>query len=634
MSPTVRAAWLLSIAAWLIPIVVVQVLRSRRGRALWEIALDVPFAVGLDLLGILVLTRVVTLERAVLASRVAWVVGGAALGWWRWKRFGYRPRWPIELGATDLLAATAASALAVGSSAWMSYDYLVWDHNLHVPNVSAIASQKLPFINALSGTEVLHYHFTGDVLAAALRTLSFDVVSSMRALHTGHDLMLAAVAGTVTLLSIGLGLRRRWSAALGGVAVVLNGPIPLRGGLGHYAFLGYTYNNFPNLSYRPHVPLAALLLVGALGTVAVRATQPDRVPTRATAPVLFAVMALLSVTDETSTGLLGLGLGVAWLLDPRLLAQRRITGLALLLVVGAAFAGTNLLFAASLAPGTPVQSVAWTPAARVPALLPEDHDLPLSEPHGWTVLFVDYLPLLACGAALVLLAVARRSRAHAALAALAWSVIAISAGLLLRVEINHYAAESQRFLVAPFFACVVLTVFFLHQMPRGSVASSLALLGVAVPAVYSAYWVREQGPAVVAGLGLEDKATESSPKLNDIDCRASADAHYGDRPRVAYVESSEFYRVVGCRPIFNSGIRTGWSIPTHPTTDPIPQLRALDENLVRRDEETAAFCLRDEKAPSDPVCRRALRVRSSCRPEGERFLRCPLTPADREALLR
>jgi len=627
MSASVRIAWLLSMAGWLIPVLVVQVVRSRRERPLWEIALDVPLAVALDLLSILVLTRFVHLETAALASRPAWIAGGAALGLWRRRRHGWRAHWPVALGGRDLLAAIASSALAVGACASISYETLVWDPNLHVPNVTAIASQRLPFVNALSGTEVLHYHFAGDVLAAVVRTLSLDVVSSMRALHTAHDLMFAAVSATVTLLSMGLGLRRRWSAALGGVAVLLQGPIPLRGRLGH-AFLGYTYHTFVNLSYRPHVPLAALLLVGALGTVAVRAAWPDRVPARATAPVLLAVVSLLAVTDEASTALVGLGLGVAWIVDPRLLAKRRLAGLALLVALGAAFAGANLLFAASLAPGSPVQTVTLSTAARVPALVYGDPELPLSQPGAKMVLFVDYLPLLACGGALALLAVRLRSRSHAAVAAMVWSLVAVSAGLLLRVEVNHEGAESQRFLVAPFFACVVLAVLFLDRMPRGSFAATLALLGVAVPAIYSVYWIREQASTLMAG--LEDK---TSPRLNDVDCRASADAHLGDRPRVAYVESSEFYGVVACRPVFNSGDRTEWAIPTHPTTDPIPQLRALDRNLARPDETIDAYCPRDERAPSDVVCRRALRVRTSCRPEGARYLRCPLTPSDRGALL-
>jgi hypothetical protein len=627
MSSTVKAAWLLSIAAWAIPILVLQVVRARRDRQLWEIALDVPFAVALDVIAMLVFARLVRLETAILLSRPAWIAAGAALVVGRW-RHGVRPRWPVALGARDVLAVLASSALAVGVCASISYDYLVWDHNLHIVNVTAMASQKLPFINALSGTDVLHYHFTGDVLAAALRTFALDVVSAMRALHTGHDLMFAAVAGSVTLLSIGLGLRRRWSAALGGLAVVLQGPIPLRGGRGH-AFQGYTYQSFVNLSYRPHVPLAALLLVGALGTLAVRATWPDRIATRATAPVLLAVIALLAVTDEASTALLGLGLGIAWLLDPRLLARRRLAGLALLLSLGAAFAGTNWLFAASLAPGSPVQSVTLATASRVPGML--DPALPLSEPHAVMVLVVDYLPMLACAASLVLLALGLRSRPHLAVAGLACSLVVVSAGLLLRVELNHDGSESQRFMMAPLFVCVFMSIVFLDRMPRGSVTSTLALLGVAVPAIYSVYWIREQAPAMMAD--VEDTATPSAAKLSDVDCRATAGAHLGDLPRVSYVESTEFYRVVGCRPIFHSGQRSNWSIPTHPTTEPVAQLRALDANLVRAGEDTEAVCLRDVLASSDAVCQRALRVRTNCRPEGARYLRCPLTAADRDALL-
>jgi hypothetical protein len=54
--------------------------------------------------------------------------------------------------------------LAVLSRSGISYKFLVRDTDWYVRLVSAIATQKLPFVNALSGKEVLHYHFSGDVL--------------------------------------------------------------------------------------------------------------------------------------------------------------------------------------------------------------------------------------------------------------------------------------------------------------------------------------------------------------------------------------------------------------------------------------------------------------------------------------
>ncbi len=632
MSAAVRTAWLLAIAAWLIPIAVMQLVRLRRERELWAIALDVPFAVALDLLIILVLTRYVHLETAILVSRPAWIVVGAAMAVWRWRRHGWRPRWPSALGARDLLAAMTASALVVVVYSRISYRYLVWDWDLHFSNVTAMESQELPFINALSGTEIFHYHFSGDALAATLQTLSFDVISAMRALHTGHDLMLAAVAGSVTLLSIGLGLRRRWSAVLGGVSMVLQGPIPLRGQLGQ-AFTGYSYHGFPSVSYRPHMPIAALMLVGALGTVAVRAARPGLVSTRATASILAAVVSLLGVTDEASTGLLGLGLGVAWVVDPTLLARRRLTGLVLLVGLGVLFVDANLLLQASLAPGSPVQSVTLSADARVPSWSFDQPKLPLSQAHGVMVLFIDYLPLLACALALSLLALRLRSRPHVAVAALVWSLIVVSAVLLLRVEINKQGTESQRFLMAPFFGGVVLAALFLDRMPRGSFMASMALLGIAVPSAYSMYWIYEEGPRVLDGLKSQDPPTGSSIRLFDVDCRATVDAHFGDRPLVAYVESTEYPFVASCRPIFQLGEHYGWAIAQHSVTIPIPQLSNLDTFLVPRGQELDAICLRDREATSDAVCKRALRVRTSCRPEGSRYLRCPLTQADRDALL-
>ncbi len=629
MSSSVRLAWLLSMAAWLVPILVLQIVRSRRDRPLWEIALDIPFGVALDLLSILAATRFVHLETAALASRPAWAIGAAAIATYRWRHHGWRPRWPTALGARDLLAALAAGALAVTCYSGISFHYDVWDYGLHIPTVTAIASQPLPFVNPLSGTQVLHYHFAGDVLASVVRTLSFDVISSMRALHTGHDLMIAAIASTVALLSMGLGLRRRWSALLGGLAVVLQGPIPLRGGLGH-AFLGYSYHNFASLSYRPHAPLAALMLVGALGVLACRAVRRASARTYAAAPLLLATIAVLSISDEASAAQFGLALGVAWLVEPRLLAPRRVVGLVLLVGMGVAIADANLVFSASLAPGSPVQTVTLTTAARVPPVL-GDVALPLSEPHGWMVLVMDFLPLLACGTALAWLAVRERTRPLVALAVLVWTSIAVSACLLLHLEVNHAHNESQRYVVAPFFACVVLAVLFLDRMPRGSVMASLALLGIAAPAMFTVYWIHELAASAMSE--FSEEATPAGERLHDLDCRSVADAHFGERPRVAYVESTEYYRVATCRPIFQSSGPKDWAIPVKPTIEAKEQLRNLDANLVAPSDELDAICLRDPKAKSDDVCKRALHVRTSCRPFGARYLVCPLTPSDRDTLL-
>jgi hypothetical protein len=462
-----------------------------------------------------------------------------------------------------------------------------------------------------------------------VRVLSLDVIGAARALHTSHDLMFFAMAGTLTLLSISLGLRAFWSAVLSGVAVVLQGPIPLRGGLGH-ALYGYSYHTFVNLSYRPHVPLAGLLLIGVLGTLAVRAARPGHVATRDTAPVLVALVALLAVTDETSTALIGFALGVAWLVDYRLIAHARLPALLVLVLLGVVFAGTNTLFAASLAAGTPVQSLTLAGVARVPPLFGGDPPFPLSTPDGKIVLFFDFLPMTACAFAITLVAGRLRSRAYAAMAVFVWVLILVAAFLVVRVVINMDDAESQRFFVAPFFAGIVLAVLHLARMARGSFASLLVCLGVAVPAFYSLYWIREQTPT---DLDLFRHGRKPIPdRAFDIDCRDVAGAHFGDTIEPAYIDASEFFDVINCRPIYTFGDKLGsWPVRTISVWDSIPQLRGLDANLVGKDADLDAICCNDG-TPNDVVCARALTHQESYRPEG-RYLRCPLHPADRDVLL-
>src|SRR5258708_5705724 len=86
-SPAARSSsssmlsWPCTLAAvlYLLPLAVLQLWRARADRPGWEIALDIPFAVSIDLLVILLLARFTTLEHAVVLSRVGWSAGAAAM---------------------------------------------------------------------------------------------------------------------------------------------------------------------------------------------------------------------------------------------------------------------------------------------------------------------------------------------------------------------------------------------------------------------------------------------------------------------------------------------------------------------------------------------------------------------------
>ena len=317
----------------------------------------------------------------------------------------------------------------------------------------------------------------------------------------------------------------------------------------------------------------------------------------------------------------------SWIVE--LLARTRLAGLFVLIGLGLAIAGINVALAASFAPGSPVQAVNMVPVARIPPIW-GGAALPLSTSDGKTALFYDFLPMLACAMALVLVAVRLRSRPHAAIAAFAWALIGLCAFFLTRVEINHDGPESARFVAGPLFACVALALMYLHRFPRGSFGSALVLLGVFVPACYGLYWTHEAAPVDMV-LFKDNIPTD---RLNDLDCRAVAGARFGEQAKPAYVETEQFFHVTACRPVLTFGELTpNWTVRVKPAYEPIPQLSGLDANLVGRRENLDAICFREASTKSDPVCTRALQTPSRCRPEGSRYLRCELTPADRDVLL-
>lgn len=624
---TVATAQLLSVALYLVPVAVLLVCRARRDRALDEMALDIPLAVAADLLSILLVTKWVPLETAALASRAIWIGAGISATVSRCRR-GDAPAWPSAFRARAIGTVGVAVAATLWLCSFISRKYVVWDSQWHTSIVATLGTERIPFSNPLMPVEVLHYHFSGDVLAAMQRTFSWNVISANRALASAHDLMFALGAAAVTLMVLG---RRRPGAALSSLAclaVFFNGPIPLRGGVG-FSFLGYEYHSFVTLSYRPHVCLAGLLMVGVLGAVATRLKSEDALDRRHTLATLVACFALLGVTDETSTALLGIGLGIVWLFAPEVLAASRWRGLAVLVGLAASIVVVNLLFQAALAPGGPVQKVTLSPEWRLASLGIEHPSLPLASEKGKEVFFVDMMPFMLTLGALALHAVRRRARGAGVLFVTATLVTALAVGLALRIDVNGDSTEAHRFFVAPLLMAALLTVLTLPEMRRGSLEVALALLGAGVPAVSSVLWLSEIAPGFLSHHKASDVPSQNVFATN---CAVATGAGLGDRPRALYVEPSQFTRFVGCRAVLSPAkTEASWSTKITPLVDSGRQLAALERALPMRDE-LEAICWKGA-ATSDAVCSRALRVPSSCRPEGDEFLRCPLDRALRDEAL-
>jgi hypothetical protein len=609
---------LLSGAGFLLPVLVVIAASARRESTLAELVLLVPIAIGADLAAILLLTHLVPLGMSAWLVRGAWLVGGA--GWLALRR-APRPRWPRELPFRVWLFALAAGVLTVLPFLAISRTYNIWDREWHNPLAASLGGQTLPFHNVYEPSVVLRYHFTGDVVAAVLRALSMNVLSSSRSLALAHDLFLGLTAAWMTLLARGLGARRLWACALFAVAVVWHGPWP-RKLASNYD--GYSFFLFAQLSYRPHVPVSLFAMTSFVGALVVLGR--NLVGRGRVLAALAASASILATSDETTIGVLGLSLGIVWLFAPRIVAERRTHGLVALGVLGAAVLLPNLIFSASFSPGGPVQAARWH---WPPALAPlEGASTPLFSGAGGWILLLALGPVLACALALAITWMRGRDGGVGRLVTFGVVVTLMCLVFATCLTVNNSPAESQRFFVAPFIATLVPSVALLAVVGRSAVARALMIAGLGIPAIYTVYFNRHEAEE------MHEKGFYGGPhnalipeSLFDVDCRKATGAQLTDRPRPVYVDQTGFYLFAVCRPLFAPGESRGWPLKMSPHLDPVTQLRELGP----MGGDTEAFCRADAKR--DVVCARLTATPGRCVAEGSAFLRCPITAEDRAALV-
>ena len=610
----------LAAVGFLLPVLVLVGALARRESTLGDVALLVPIAIGVDLAAILLVTQVVPLGIGAWLVRGAWLAGGAASIAFR---KGPRPRAPRALPMGALLMALAAGVLAVLPFLVISRTYNIWDREWHNPLVASLGGQTLPFHNVYEPRAVLRYHFTGDVVAAVLRALSLDVLSSSRSLALAHDLFLGLTAAWMTLLARGLGARRLWMSALCAVAVVWHGPWPRKLSS---SYDGYSFFLFAQLSYRPHVPVSLFAMASFVGALVLLARPRPGIAKGRVLAALAASASILATSDETTIGVLGLSLGIVWLFAPRVLDERRKTGLIALAVLGAAVLGPNLAFSASLSPGGPVQAARWH---WPPALSPlEGASTPLFSGAGGWILLLALGPVVCCALALAVTWVRDRNRGVARLVALGAVVTLMCLVFATCLTVNNSPAESQRFFVAPFIVTLVPAVALLGVVERSALARALLVLGLGIPAVYTVYFNRHEAEEMRAKGFYGGPHSPLVPEsLFDVDCREVAAARLTDQPRAVYVDQAGFYLFAVCRPLFAPGENRGWPVKMSPHLDPLTKLRELGA----MGGDTEAFCRADDRR--DLVCKRLTADPARCIAEGAAFLRCPITNDDRTALL-
>ncbi len=503
---SVDRAELCAVAVYALPLLLWLVVRARRATPLIAIALDIPAILAADLFGVILLARLMPFEVAVLVSRPLWLVGIGGVAFFRHRRFGERPAWPRALDARVITATVIAGAVVTYVSSYLTHDYVYWDRYWHDPQVAAIATQHVPFVNALEPSAVLRYHYAADAYGAELRALSFYVLSSNRALALAHALAFALTASMTTLFAIGLARGRLVVLAVVlGVSAPLYGPIPLQNELA--ALLsGYMYSTNVINSGRPNVALAGFLVAGiacvaAGGLVAKRDTPPLETFAR-----LVPLFALMSLTDEPALAACGAALFLAWLVDGRLLSESRALGLGMLVVLAVCAALPTRMLGGSLSPGGPIDKLEWV-AAKVPPAQP-GAAMPFTDPRAMHALQIDLLPMMLCCGAITIVLLLRPSRGLLALLALAATVIASCTYVAMHLKVNgREDSESQRFFLAPLVVSSCAAVAAVSR-PRASALSVLvALGGIGVPAIFSLFLV------IRAPLMLTKEKITGSPKL-------------------------------------------------------------------------------------------------------------------------
>jgi hypothetical protein len=630
--PMLALAQLVATVLTLVPVAVVVALSARRNGALWRLAAAIPTAVAVDLLVTMLLCRIVRLEIAAFASRALWLAGGAWLLLRRRKQGeGAGLEWPAALDRRALAALGLAALAAAVLSLILSRPYAIWDRELHIPVVSALRGQRIPFASAFEPGAGFHYHFTGNVLAAMVQTFSFAVLNASLALSLAHDIVFVLIALSLGLAMLAAGRPPVHVIVLGVVAVLLSGPCLLRFGVGE-PFLGYNYYGFHNWAFRPANSLTLLMLSGLVAVLLARGCEPapPDAAGRTGLGALAAMVTVLAVTDETATGVLGLCLGIAWLFDWRLLGPRRRDGAWLLGALAIGFVVTNVLFDASLTGGSPAKLALVAP--RSPGV--QQPALPLNTGAAWVALIADTVPIWAVAIAIAA-AMSTLHRDPAArrpgrgLLAFLTALLVVSLVGLTCVEGNGSPRESHRFLTAALWMFPAIGVLAFDWWPPGTLRRALVLGALGLGAFSSLLWLSHYPKHPTPERWFRARG----PGLHDTSCRTVAGAQLGETPALVYIEASVFYSYAGCRPTFVAGQRGSlFEMKLRPTLG-LAGFQQLDREMLKPDQAVDAICPADRSpADVDVVCAHALR-RTRCAPEGTAFLRCPLSPADRRAIL-
>jgi hypothetical protein len=534
--------------------------------------------------------------------------------------------------------ATALVGLLLGVfvSRMMSVEYAVWDRQWHIPLLTSMRGERAPFWNVYEPNGRLFYHYSGDALAAALQTLSFAHIHASNALSRTHDVMFGLIGLFVALVLPSFGQRGAVPTIAVILATLLGGPATaFREGEARPQ-MGQSITNLLTLSFRPHYSLSYFLILGFVVAALLPIVTDEKISPAITRPCLFAITALMTLTDEASLGTLGILLGTLWLLCPRAVAPTRLRGALVLLALAASIAATMLALGGTFGPGAHRQILKWVPW-QIPGFY--QPSVPLSEHHGRVLLGLDFLSIF--GALAVGLVVVAASRKKAVIVTfIAYAAIAVASLVCLtRLTINGGGLECHRFVVSalvqsPFFVFYWLAA--LRAQPQAAwarpVAAATALVAFAPAVVSTLEWWR--GPAPHA---LESsKGFWGNDNFYTTDCVVRADAKLRDAVRPTYVAQDLWYLYAGCRPLFAPGPEPGHGQDNHELLIGWPELgiRGLArlDKWLNREDILAVYCAPGASGHDDAVCDAARRA-NGCRRATSSLDACTLDARTRRALL-
>jgi len=623
---------LLAVFWTVVPIAVFVVLRSRPDREAWWLAVDIPAAMAIDLVGTELLSRLALLDLAVWLMKGVWLVVGLGLFALKWQR-GWRPCWPRDLSAKGAGQAALVGLVGLCLSLTMTRYCTIWDRQFHVPFVTSMRGQTSPMVTVYEPWKALHYHYGGNLLAASLQATSFGILHSSLALSLVHDICTFWIGVGCTLVLLRLGIKHTTLLLLISLAMTFAGPIyPLLGPHREW-YGGYSTTGYFSISLRPHMTVGMLGALPFLAVPLIRLTELDReLDWRELFVPFVALVPLLLIVDEFAIGVLGLGLGLVWLVYPRVLATTRRQGAYILAGLAVAMLFGFLVMNGTVAPGAPDYKLQFL-FPRTPGFYSDPK--PLTSLEGIRLFLADLGPIVAVFLGGTWLAIRNRQTAQIGGLILYGSVAVVSILLFTTLAYAGSGRENHRFIIVLMLYCPLFAAAFLAPRP-GRVLNYAGVpeLGMVLVVFLGA----ASGLDWYGGSGNHDCTLgDVSLSFYKTNCREEVGAKLLSEPtHPMYFDPAIQYLYVGCRPAFMVGPASsldGHDLKVGKAQLGMPALREFssEPRFQPASANISVACAHD--GSEDRACRLLQKTPDACHPSGTKVDLCTMTPGQRDQVL-